>query len=53
MNLLIKSTTILATILAAASGVNAGCVDLGKSLGMDAAKLIVEGSDWYLTIAIQ
>ena len=27
MNLLIKSTTIFATILAATSGVNAGCTD--------------------------
>jgi len=49
MNLLIKSTTtILATILAAASGVNAGCAnDAGPAMGMMAAEEIVVGSDWF------
>lgn len=49
MNLLIKSTTtILATILAAASGVNAGCAnDAGPAMGMMAAEEIVMGSDWF------
>ena len=48
MNLLIKSTTILATILAATSCVDAGCVnDLGPSMGMQAAEEIVVASDWF------
>jgi hypothetical protein len=48
MNLLIKSTTILATILAATSGVGAGCVnDLGPAMGMKAAEEIVLASDWF------
>ena len=51
MNLLIKSTTIFATILAATSGVNAGCTDPdgpGPTTGMQAAKVIVERSDWFV-----
>ena len=48
MNLLIKSTTILATILAATSCVDAGCVDdLGPAMGMQAAEEIVVASDWF------
>ena len=48
MNLSTKYTTTLIAFLAATSGGNAECVnDLGTSLGLDAAKLIVEGSDWY------
>ena len=48
MNLSTKSTTTFLAFLAATSGVNAECVnDLGTSLGLEAAKLIVEGSDWY------
>jgi len=48
MNLLIKSTTVLATILAATSGVDAGCVDdLGPAMGMKAAEEIVLASDWF------
>ena len=47
MNLSTKSTTTFLAFLAATSGGNAECVnDLGTSLGLDAAKLIVEGSDW-------
>ena len=51
MNLLIKSTTIFATILAATSGVNAGCTDPdgpGPTTGMQAAKVIVERDDWFV-----
>ena len=51
MNLSTKYTTTLIAFLAATSGVNAGCADPdgpGTTLGMEAAKLIVEGSDWFL-----
>ena len=50
MNLSTKSTTTFLAFLAATSGVNAGCADSdgpGTTLGMEAAKLIVEGSDWF------
>ena len=50
MNLSTKYTATLIAFLSATSGVNAGCADSdgpGTTLGKEAAKLIVEGSDWF------
>ena len=50
MNLSTKYTATLIAFLSATSGVNAGCADSdgpGTTLGMEAAKLIVERDDWF------